>query len=114
ADSKEDAEAVARATSPAFWTNFDKDPLDALEFLENRIAPQATDADMLFLRYVGTDPDMFARSFDRMKIVDGTAIPRGKRGFLFAKFVYEEQIKLKTARRLDKIKQARDERGAKI
>ncbi|HEX2660905.1 MAG TPA: FtsX-like permease family protein, partial [Polyangia bacterium] len=114
ADSKEDTEAVARATSPAFWNNFDKDPLDALEFLENRIAPQATDADMLFLRYVGTDPDIFAKSFDRLKVVDGTAIPRGKRGFLFAKFVYEDQIKLKTARRLDKIKLARDERGAKI
>ena len=49
-----------------------------------------------------------------MQIVDGTAIPPGKRGFLFSKFVYEEQLKLKTARRLDKIKEARDERGTKI
>ncbi|MEO5767812.1 MAG: FtsX-like permease family protein [Polyangia bacterium] len=112
--SKDDAAAVNRAASPEFWASFDKDPLDALEFLENRIAPQATDADMLFLRYVGTDPDAFARSFDRMKIVDGTSIPRGKRGFLFAKFTYEEQVKLKTARRLDKIKQARDDRGTTI
>ncbi|MBC8132068.1 MAG: ABC transporter permease [Deltaproteobacteria bacterium] len=112
--SADDAVAVTRAASPEFWRAFDKDPLEALEFLENRIAPQATDADMLFLRYVGTDPDSFARSFDRMKIVDGTTIPRGKRGFLFAKFTYEEQVKLKTARRLDKIKQARDDRGATI
>ena len=88
--------------------------MDGLEFLENRIAPQASDADMLFLRYVGTDPESFAQSFDRMRIVDGTTIPRGKRGFLFAKFTYEDQVKLKTARRLDKIKQARDDRGAKI
>jgi ABC-type lipoprotein release transport system permease subunit len=86
----------------------------ALEFLENRIAPQAVDADMLFLRYVGTDPAAFARSFERMKIVDGTTIPQGKRGFLFAKFTYEEQVKLKTARRLDKIKIGRDERGKTI
>ncbi|MEO8213728.1 MAG: ABC transporter permease, partial [Myxococcales bacterium] len=112
--SKDDAAAVNRAASPEFWASFDKDPLDALEFLENRIAPQATDADMLFLRYVGTDPDAFARSFDRMKIVDGTSIPRGKRGFLFAKFTAAEQVKLKTARRLDKIKQARDDRGTTI
>jgi ABC-type lipoprotein release transport system permease subunit len=112
--SVEDAAAVARAASSEFWQGFDKDPMDGLEFLENRIAPQATDADMLFLRYVGTDPESFARSFDRMKIVDGTTIPRGKRGFLFAKFIYEDQVKLKTARRLDKIKQARDDRGDTI
>ena len=46
---------------------------------------QAADADLLFLRYVGTDLAGFQKSFDRMKIVDGTAIPPGKRGFLFAK-----------------------------
>lgn len=112
--SADDAAAVTKAASPAFWAAFDGDPLDSLEFLENRIAPQATDADMLFLRYVGTDPAVFSRSFDRMKIVDGTSIPRGNRGFLFAKYIYEDQIKLKTARRLDKIKQARDDRGERI
>ena len=49
-----------------------------------------------------------------MQIVDGTAVPPGKRGFLFSKFVYEDQLKLKTARRLDKIKDARDARGTQI
>ena len=112
--STDDAAAVVKAASPAFWDAFDRDPLGQLEFLENRIAPQATDADMLFLRYVGTDPGVFSRSFDRMKIVDGATIPRGKRGFLFAKYTYEDQIKLKTARRLDKIKAARDDRGERI
>jgi ABC-type lipoprotein release transport system permease subunit len=112
--SAEDAAAVLKAASPSFWATFDENPLDSLEFLENRIAPQATDADMLFLRYVGTDPKAFSTSFDRMKIIDGSGIPRGQRGFLFAKYIYEEQIKLKTARRLDKIKQARDERGTLI
>ena len=112
--SAEDAAAVTKASSEEFWQAFDRDPLDSLEFLENRIAPQATDADLLFLRYVGTDPGAFAQSFDRMKIVDGTTIPRGKRGFLFAKYIYEDQVKLKTAHRLDKMKQARDERGEQI
>ena len=49
-----------------------------------------------------------------MKIVDGTMVPPGKRGFLFAKFVYEEQLKLKTARRLDKIKEAHRRQGETI
>src|SRR6185436_15903616 len=97
AQSREEAAAVARAASEEFWGDFDRDPLDHLEFLENKVAPAATDADMLFLRYVGTDPVQFAHTFDRMKIVDGQAIPPGKRGFLFSKFVYEEQLKLKTA-----------------
>ncbi|HEY0714861.1 MAG TPA: FtsX-like permease family protein, partial [Polyangia bacterium] len=110
----EEIEAVNRAASDAFWTDFDKDPLAGLEFLENQIAPLATDADMLFLRYVGTDPAAFARSFDRMKVVDGQAIPRGERGFMFAKFTYEEQLKLKTARRLDKIKIGIEDRGVTI
>ncbi len=110
----EDVEAVKRAATPEFWAAFDADPLQQLEFLENRIAPQATDADMLFLRYVGTDPAAFARSFDRMKVVDGTAIPPGERGFMFAKYTYEEQVKLKTARRLDKMKVAMENRKVTI
>ena len=111
---KDEVEAVGRAASDEFWASFDRDPLNALEFLENRIAPQATDADLLFLRYVGTDPAAFARSFDRMRIVEGKAIPQGERGFLFSKLVYEDQLKLKTAKRLDKIKEARDIKKALI
>jgi ABC-type lipoprotein release transport system permease subunit len=111
---KDDVDAVTRAASDAFWTDFDKDPFAALEFLENRIANQAADADLLFLNYVGTDPQAFAKSFDRMKIVEGTMIPPGKRGFLFAKHVYEEQLKLKAARRLDQIKEGIEARGETI
>ena len=48
-------EDVAQAASDAFWTGFDADPLPALEFLENRIAPQTIDGDMIWVRYVGTD-----------------------------------------------------------
>jgi ABC-type lipoprotein release transport system permease subunit len=110
----EELAAIRRATAPDFWSEFDKDPLGTLEFLENRIAPLASDADMLFLRYVGTDLAAFAQSFDRMKIVDGTTVPPGKRGFLFSKFMYEEQVKLKTAHRLDVIHDALQKRGKKI
>jgi ABC-type lipoprotein release transport system permease subunit len=111
---KDDADAVTRAASDPFWQDFDKDPLESLEFLENRIASQAADADLLFLNYVGTDMQAFERSFDRMKIVEGKMVPPGKRGFLFAKQVYEEQIKLKAARRLDQIKEGIEARGESI
>lgn len=111
---KESEQNLERAASDQFWADFDKDPLNSLEFLENRIAPLATDADLLFIRYVGTDLDQFQKSFDRMEIVDGQAVPEGKRGFLFSKFFYEEALKLKTARRLDKIKEALAEKGKTI
>jgi ABC-type lipoprotein release transport system permease subunit len=110
----EDAEIMARVSSPEFWQTFDADPYEHLEFLENSVAPLAADADMLALRYVGTDPTAFAKSFDRMQVVDGQAIPRGQRGFLFSKYVYEEQVKLKAARGLDKLKLARDVRKQTI
>lgn len=109
-----DAAAVTRAASDQFWSDFDKDPFNSLEFLENRIASQAADADLLFLNYVGTDFQAFQKSFDRMKIVEGTMVPPGKRGFLFAKQVYEDQLKLKAARRLDKIKEGVDSQGETI
>jgi ABC-type lipoprotein release transport system permease subunit len=100
--------AVERASSDAFWQQFDRDPYGSLEFLENRVAPQLPDGDLVLLRYVGTDLDGFARSFDRMEIVDGQRVPPGRPGMLLSKFTYEQFLKLKTARRLDLIKEAVD------
>ncbi|MBM4784563.1 MAG: FtsX-like permease family protein [Archangiaceae bacterium] len=105
-----DAEVVAaleRVSQDAFWDDFEKDTWGSLEFLENKIAPQVTDAQLMFLRYLGTDLDRFQTSFDRMQIIDGTPVPKGQRGFLIAKLFYEDQMKLKNARRLDKLRDAK-------
>jgi len=85
----------------------------SLEFLENKIAPLAMDETMLFLRYIGTDPQAFAKSFDMFEIVDGQMIPPGQRGFLMAKQMYERQVKHPVARRFDQIRERR-ERGDTI
>ena len=111
---EDDAQALTRAASEAFWASFDEDRYGHLELLENKIAGLAMDADLLQLRYVGTDPQAFAKAFDRMKVVDGELIPAGKRGFMFSKYMYEETIKLKTARGLDKIKHAMEDRQERI
>ncbi len=100
-------EALARVEQESFWADFEKDPYANLEFLENRIAPIVTDTSLVFLRYVGTDLDKFQKSFDRMRIVKGSPVPQGQRGFLIADLMHEDQMKLKTARRLDKLKDAR-------
>ena len=110
----ENLAALDRAASNAFWNGFDRDPLNSLEFLENKIAPQSSDADLIYLRYMGTDLDEFQKSFDRIEIVDGRPVPSGHRGFLFAKFFYENYLKLKAARRLDKIKKTVVDQGKPI
>lgn len=100
-----DLAALERAESDAFWEAFERDPLNALEFLENRVGPLALSEDLIWVRYIGTDTELFQRTFDRFEIVDGQMIPPGKRGFLFNKRIYEEMVKNKTARRLDRIKE---------
>ncbi|MCU0695323.1 MAG: FtsX-like permease family protein [Myxococcaceae bacterium] len=100
-------EAVATASTDAFWASFDDDPFGHLELLENRVAPLVADADLLFFRCLGTDLGAFQARFPRMQLVSGTAVPEGRRGILLPSFVYEEYFKLKNARRLDKIRDAR-------
>jgi ABC-type lipoprotein release transport system permease subunit len=95
------------AVSEVFWAGFDADPLGRLEFLENRIAPQSLSGGFTFIRYAGTDLDAYRGAFDRMRIVEGTAVPTGQRGILIGKLYAEDWLKLKTARRLDKIRDAR-------
>lgn len=106
-------EVITRATQDTFWAGFDKDADASLEFLENKVAPLVADADLIFLRYAGTDLTDFQKSFDRMEIVDGGPVPPGQRGFLFSKRVYEDQLKMRSAHRMDKIKEQLDE-GNKI
>lgn len=110
----ESAQALEKAGSDAFWTAFDRDPFAHLEFLENKIAKLVPDSDFIFFSYVGTDLDAFQQTFDRMEIVDGQKVPTGQRGMLLAKYIYEDQFKLKTARRLDKINEAVTVNGKKI
>jgi len=105
---------LQRAASPAFWAGFDADPLNHLEFLENKIAYLVPDSDQIFLSYVGTDLDAFAKSFDRLQVVDGQMVPSGHRGMLLSKYVYETMFKLKSAHRLDQIHEAVTEKRQKI
>ena len=103
-----------RAASDDFWRGFDADPLANLEFLENRIAPQSLSNAYTMIRYVGTDLESYQRAFDRVRVVEGTAIPRGQRGILVGKLFAEDWLKLRAARLLDRIADARTNRGRRI
>jgi len=113
-DRKADFDALEQAVQGGFWDQFDRDPLASLEFLENRVAPLSLDGGFTFIRYVGTDPEAFQRAFPGAQVVEGSAIPPGQRGVLLGKLYAEEWLKLRAARRLDKIKEARELHGRKI
>ena len=113
-DRKADFDALELAVKGGFWEQFDRDPLASLEFLENRVAPLSMDGGFTFIRYVGTDPEAFQKAFPGAQVVEGSAIPQGQRGALLGKLYAEEWLKLRAARRLDKIKEARELHGRKI
>ena len=113
-EDKENQTYINKAASADFWNTFDHDPLNHLEFLENKIAFLLPDADYGFLAYIGTDLDSFKKNFDRMEIVDGKMVPQGQRGILLSKYTYEHHVKLKTAQRLDDINEALQIKRSKI
>ena len=113
-DRKADFDALEQAVQGGFWDQFDRDPLASLEFLENRVAPLSLDGGFTFIRYVGTDPEAFQKAFPGAQVVEGAAIPPGQRGVLLGKLYAEEWLKLRAARRLDKIKEARELHGRTI
>jgi len=114
ADRRAEARNLVRANEAAFWSGFDQDRYGNLEFLENKIAPLAMDGGFTFLRYVGTDPKAFFQAFPLAQISKGEMIPEGQRGVLVGEQYADEWLKLKNARRLDQLKDARDRRGRRI
>ncbi|HSN14766.1 MAG TPA: FtsX-like permease family protein [Anaeromyxobacteraceae bacterium] len=113
-DRAQDFEALQRVAGDEFWATFDRDRYGHLELLENRVAPLAMDNAFTFLRYVGTDVDAFFDAFPLAEVIEGERIPKGQRGILVGKQYAEEWLKLKNARRLDQIKDARDRRKRRI
>jgi len=107
-------DALRRAGSDEFWAGLERDRYAGLEFLENRVAPVAMENAFTFIRYVGTDVEAFFRAFPLAEVNEGERIPPGRRGILVGKQFAEEWLKLKNARRLDQIKDARDRRGKEI
>ncbi|MES2642379.1 MAG: FtsX-like permease family protein [Myxococcota bacterium] len=96
-----DGATLERAGSDTFWSGFEADPLGGLDFLESNLAPLTADGRMFYLRAIGTDLDQFTRTFDRFYVVDGQAVPEGRRGLLLSKRTYERLLKNRVARELD-------------
>lgn len=111
---KREREVLDRVTSDAFWQALERDPEPNLLYLDTRFAPLSSDGRMFFVRYLGTDPELFTKSFDRFKVARGQAIPKGQRGVLLSKRVHERFLKHRVARQLDRIKQEKELEGRSI
>lgn len=93
-----------KLATPELWQGLhDPNPEPVFQFIETKIAPLSTEGLLIYLRYLGTDVEQFKQRFDRFKVVKGESIPSGRRGFLFNDKFYEDQIKHKVARDLDKL-----------
>ena len=100
---------LGRVTSGAAWADLDGDGRElALQWLDTRIAPLASDGRLVYLRYLGTDTPAFRANFDRFEVIRGEAVPDNHRGIVLSERFYEKFIKHKVARDLDHIKKKRD------
>lgn len=106
-------ELLTRSRSDAYWESFAADPYPLLEQLENQVAPALSVPVTHFIRYVATDLEKLKASSTRLRVVEGTHVPSGKRGILLPKRFMEDALKLRVARRLDLIQQGRS-RGESI
>lgn len=105
---------IAEATSEAFWENIHLDSEGKLQFLETKIAPLSGEKSPVYLRYLGTDPQLFQKVFKKFKVVSGEMIPEGKRGILISARFRGEFLKIIPARKFDLLYRKKIETGLSI
>ncbi|MFU8803597.1 MAG: hypothetical protein ACNA8W_07305, partial [Bradymonadaceae bacterium] len=96
-------EDLERVATDAFWRDLRADPPELLEFLDTRIAPLAADGRSLFLRFLGTDLDLYRESFENFYIERGEMIPPFRRGLLLNHRSGEQYYKNRIARSFDSL-----------
>jgi ABC-type lipoprotein release transport system permease subunit len=101
---------VEHAASEEFWTQFLKHLANSPEelesdliYLDTRVAPLAGDKAPVYLRYMGTEIDLFAKSFSRFMISAGSLEPGQTNWILLPERFYETEIKNIAASSFDKI-----------
>ncbi len=98
-----DLALIERGEDPKFWQQLRQNPEDNLQFLETKIAPLSGEKPWVYLRYLGTNPQLFQKTFEKFKIVEGQMIPAGQRGILLSSKFREDFLKILSARKFDAI-----------
>ena len=114
ATTKDDLATLTRAASDEFWTPFDEKPYPVIDYLEANVAKLASEGQLIYLRYLGTDLSLFKDSFSTFELVDGELVPPNARGLMLSKHFYEERVKNRVARLLDNIHEGITKRGLTI
>lgn len=110
-EAREDRRALDEVGTPEFWTRFRAEPLQALEYLENRVARQVGEGESIDVEFLASDLEQFPRAFPRFELVSGSLPPPGQRGLLLGQGLYEQNFKLPVAALLDEL-QVERQRGA--
>lgn len=103
AEVEEHMVVLDRILSAELWAGLQTEPEKVFQYVETKMAPLSTDGLLIYFRYVGTDVERFQQNFETFAIVKGESIPPGRRGFLFANKFYEDLVKHKVARDLDRL-----------
>lgn len=107
AASTENKAIFEKALSDEMWAQMDTDPLAALDWLESKLGPLGEQGNSAFLRLVGTDLPEFQKEFNRVRIVEGTAVPPGTRGILVGKSILDKRLKFSVAMFIDQVQNER-------
>lgn len=94
---------IREVENEEFWKNFSIQDEEKLQFLETKIAPISGEKPFVYLRYLGTNPQLFTKTFDKFKIVSGEMIPEGRRGILLSHKFSEDFLKMNCARKFDSL-----------
>lgn len=106
ADKKETEEGlrlIGETKEPKFWQDLKADSEPKMLFLETKLAPLSGEKVPIYLRYLGTDFDLYPEMFSKFKIIEGEKVPSGTRGALVSHKFREEFLKNIAARLFDRL-----------
>ena len=95
--------ALDRVLADAFPAEFAVAPVPTIDWMDNAVAPLATDGRLAYFRLLGTDLPAFEANFPRMKLTRGTGVPANERGIVLNESMVEQWLKHAIARELDAI-----------
>lgn len=108
--------SIAETEKESFWVDLlnPQDREQKLQFLETKLAPISGEKPWVYLRYLGTDPQLFKKTFNKFHISTGEMIPEGQRGILISHKFSEDFLKMGCARKFDAIHRGIVKKGLKI
>ncbi len=100
--------ALDRVIAETFPAEYALSPVPTIDWMDNAVAPLATDGRLAYFRLLGTDLPAFQENFPRMQITRGTGVPANERGIILNESMVEQWLKHPIAREFDAIEKLYD------